>query len=651
MFQSRNLKRSLVAFKNIAKCNGACSHVSPVLTKQSSTDFSHQAHSNSYTSSSGWKSPILYAAGGALLLAGLKSHQDSKLAYAEEPDVAVSPDSLDDIVPVDIDTILEESPQPEAPQSLVKVVSENETVPVEVTEAVVEETVASTESEVVDEVVEEEPAKLPAFPEQVQYLLIGGGTASYSAMRAIRKRDVTAKVLIVTDEQIVPYMRPPLSKELWHTDDNDASRNLLFKQWNGKYKSILYDRSNFYCAPEELEAREEGGVALATGKKVVKLNARKNVATLDDGTEIVYDKCLVATGGVPRTLPVFASAPEDIQNRVTVFRKIQDYLNLDEVTNNVKSITVIGGGFLGSELSCALAFKGRQSNFQVNQIFKEKGNMSRVLPEYLTKWTTKKVKSEGVNVISESVVDQAQMDDGRVKLTLDNGQEVVTDHVVVAVGLDVDTQLAKSAGIEVDEKHGGYRVNTELQARSNIWVAGDASCFYDTKLGRRRVEHHDHAVVSGRLAGENMTGAQKSYYHQSMFWSDLGPDVGYEAIGVIDSSLKTVAVFSKVAAATDTPVGALNEGLREEAQLGSGEAAVALQEAPVTMPKKVPFDKEEFQKGVIFYLRNEVVVGVLLWNIFGRMPLARKIIREQQTYEDYGELAKHFQVYNDDDEE
>ena len=43
--------------------------------------------------------------------------------------------------------------------------------------------------------------------------------------------------------------------------------------------------------------------------------------------------------------------------------------------------------------------------------------------------------------------------------------------------------------------------------------------FYDCKLGRRRVEHHDHAVVSGRLAGENMTGAQKSYVHQSMFWS------------------------------------------------------------------------------------------------------------------------------------
>ncbi len=66
---------------------------------------------------------------------------------------------------------------------------------------------------------------------------------------------------------------------------------------------------------------------------------------------------------------------------------------------------------------------------------------------------------------------------------------------------------------------GGYLVNAELQARNSIWVAGDAACFYDIKLGRRRVEHHDHAVVSGRLAGENMSGsAAKPYLHQSMFW-------------------------------------------------------------------------------------------------------------------------------------
>jgi len=74
--------------------------------------------------------------------------------------------------------------------------------------------------------------------------------------------------------------------------------------------------------------------------------------------------------------------------------------------------------------------------------------------------------------------------------------------------------------------------------------------------------------VSGRLAGENMTGAGRPYWHQSMFWSDLGPDVGYEAIGLVDSSLPTVSVFAQ-ASDQDTPravVERTGEGLRSETE-------------------------------------------------------------------------------------
>lgn len=73
---------------------------------------------------------------------------------------------------------------------------------------------------------------------------------------------------------------------------------------------------------------------------------------------------------------------------------------------------------------------------------------------------------------------------------------------------------------------------------------GDCASFHDITLGRRRVEHHDHAVISGRLAGENMAGGVRPYAHQSMFWSDLGPKVGFEAVGLVDSSLETVGVWA-----------------------------------------------------------------------------------------------------------
>nr|CAB3220664.1 apoptosis-inducing factor 1, mitochondrial [Phallusia mammillata] len=482
-----------------------------------------------------------------------------------------------------------------------------------------------------------EAAVIPEFPEQVQYLLIGGGTASYAAMRAIRKHDVNAKILIISSDTEIPYMRPPLSKELWYSDDSEAAKQFQFKQWNGKWRDIYFENADFYCKPSEL-ADKPNGVALALNKMVTRLNPSDNVAILDDGTEIKYEKCLIATGGRPRNLGSVAKAGDEIAKRTTLYRRASDFLELDEKTDGIESVTVIGGGFMGSEIACALGHKGGLKGFQVNQLFPEKGNMGLVLPEYLTKWTTEKVKSEGVNVVTEALLKDVAMENDKVKLSLSNGDELLTDHIVVAVGLDIDTSLSDSAGIEVDEKHGGYRVNAELQARSNIWVAGDAACFYDVKLGRRRVEHHDHAVVSGRLAGENMTGAQKHYFHQSMFWSDLGPDVGYEAIGLVDSRLPTVGVFAK-ATEKDTPRGAEEEGLRG----GEDESGTATDEQT---PEPTSAVSDDFGKGVVFYLRDKAVVGVLLWNVFGRMSIARKIIRDNQSYEDYSELAKLFKIHS-----
>ena len=75
--------------------------------------------------------------------------------------------------------------------------------------------------------------------------------------------------------------------------------------------------------------------------------------------------------------------------------------------------------------------------------------------------------------------------------------EVVADSVVVAVGLSPDTELAEKAMLEVDSGKGGILVNAELEARSGVYAAGDVCSFYDTQLGRRREEHHDHATVSG----------------------------------------------------------------------------------------------------------------------------------------------------------
>ena len=150
-------------------------------------------------------------------------------------------------------------------------------------------------------------------PEKVPYLLIGAGTASFAAYRAIKAKDPTAKILIIGDENRLPYMRPPLSKELWYPPLEEVEEDgkkitrpaslvaiddaeLKFRQWNGRERSLYYEPEPFYTPLSKLENRENGGISVLKGRRVEKVDPKTQVAYLDDGTQIGYDKCLIATG-------------------------------------------------------------------------------------------------------------------------------------------------------------------------------------------------------------------------------------------------------------------------------------------------------------------------------------------------------------------
>uniref|UniRef100_A0A8C3XUB8 FAD/NAD(P)-binding domain-containing protein n=1 Tax=Chelydra serpentina TaxID=8475 RepID=A0A8C3XUB8_CHESE len=166
------------------------------------------------------------------------------------------------------------------------------------------------------------PSARPECPAHAPFLLIGGGTAAFAAARSIRARDPGARVLIVSEDPDLPYMRPPLSKELWFSEYPNVTETLRFKQWNGKERSIYFQPPSFYTPARDLSYIENGGVAVLSGKKVVHMDVRGNVVKLDDGTQISYDKCLIATGGSPRNLPAIERAGKDVQQRLTLFRKV-----------------------------------------------------------------------------------------------------------------------------------------------------------------------------------------------------------------------------------------------------------------------------------------------------------------------------------------
>lgn len=221
-------------------------------------------------------------------------------------------------------------------------------------------------------------------------------------------------------------MRPPLSKELWYGDDAEMAKSLNFHQWNGTFRSLFYEPEPFYTPVEELNSTKNGGISLARGWKVKSINISEKKVKLNDGKEISYNKCLIATGSIPKTLKLYDEANQNIKDKFSVFRSIADFEDLQEELNHVKSIAIIGGGFLGSELAASLANHGKKHGIKIYQIFKEKGNMGKVLPKYLSQWTTEKVRFEGVEVVTDSEVENCTLDKSgeKINLILNNGNNV-----------------------------------------------------------------------------------------------------------------------------------------------------------------------------------------------------------------------------------
>jgi programmed cell death 8 (apoptosis-inducing factor) len=265
-------------------------------------------------------------------------------------------------------------------------------------------------------------------------------------------------------------MRPPLSKEVWF-DPELAAGNQKFKQWNGVERSLFYEPDDFYLNADKLNDVANGGVSIVRGYAVTNINVDQQIVTLDDGTEIKYDKCLLATGVRPRSLEIFERVPSQIQHKIWLYKGLDDFSEFKKNVEKSHSVAIVGGGFLGSELACSLANFGRGKNLKVYQLFHEPGNMGKVLPEYLSAWTTNRVREEGVEVLPKSqVIGVKPFNGDKVELMLNDGKNVIVDHVIVAVGTNPNVELAKSAGLEVDSKFGGFVVNAELEARSNLFV-------------------------------------------------------------------------------------------------------------------------------------------------------------------------------------
>lgn len=311
------------------------------------------------------------------------------------------------------------------------------------------------------------------------------------------------------------------------------------------------------------------GVDLHLGRRVVALDPAGKTVQDDRGQTIRYGKLLLATGGRPRRLPFGGEG-------VVYYRTLEDYRRLRRLADERRRFVVIGGGFIGAEVAAALAMNGRE----VTMLFPEDGLGAALFPADLSRFVTNYYAEQGVDVRpGEMVSDIEQNGDGLYIVTTGSGAVLEADAVVAGIGIQPNVELAESAGLEVDN---GILVDEHLLTSApDVYAAGDVASFYSPILGKRlRVEHEDNANTMGLAAGRNMAGLNEPYHHLPFFYSDLF-DLGYEAVGELNPHLETVTHW-----------------------------------------------EEPYRQGVIYYLSHGEVRGVLLWNTWGKVDVARRLIAE-----------------------
>jgi NADPH-dependent 2,4-dienoyl-CoA reductase/sulfur reductase-like enzyme len=308
------------------------------------------------------------------------------------------------------------------------------------------------------------------------------------------------------------------------------------------------------------------GVSLRTGGRVAAIDRSARRVALEGGETVGYERLLLATGGTPRRLPF---GGED----VVYYRTVGDYRRVQALPVG-KHVAVVGGGFIGSEMAASLATAG----YRVTLLFPEDGIGARLFPRDLAVHLNGYYAEREVEVRPGERLAGLAADGGKFVLRTDRG-EIRADLVVAGLGIVPNDGLAASAGLGVDD---GILVDEGLRTSDPaVFAAGDVARFPSRALGLRiRAEHEDNANRMGREAGRAMAGAEVAYRHLPFFYSDLF-DLGYEAVGLLDPGLEVVADW-----------------------------------------------QEPFRKGVVYYVSEGQVRGVLAWGTFGKMDAARALIAE-----------------------
>ena len=324
------------------------------------------------------------------------------------------------------------------------------------------------------------------------YVILGNGAAGLSAAKAIRERDKTGSVIMISNEAYPTYNRPMLTKSM--VAELDA-------------KEILVEPEAWY---------QENNIHLLLEKEVTGIHTDKKEITLSDGTALKYTKLIYALGSECFVPPI----PGTDKPEVVAIRRMSDIEKIEAMLYRVQNVVVIGGGVLGLEAAWEL----KKSRKQVVVLEAAPQIMGRQLDEGASQMLTDISRSNGIDIHAGVQIASIEGESSVTGVKLADGREFPAELVIVSAGVRANVGAAKNAGLDINR---GIVVNADMSTSDeNIFACGDCAEYEGINYAI-----WPQALEQGKVAGANAAGDALTYTTVSAGLSFHGMNTGLYAIG------------------------------------------------------------------------------------------------------------------------
>jgi NADPH-dependent 2,4-dienoyl-CoA reductase/sulfur reductase-like enzyme/nitrite reductase/ring-hydroxylating ferredoxin subunit len=317
------------------------------------------------------------------------------------------------------------------------------------------------------------------------FVIIGGGAAGDMAAQTLRENEYRGRIIVISADKYYPYDRTNLTKFYLQGKTDKKSIQLRTKEFYD-----LYDIE--FMLDTTVEALDRDKKSIITGNG-----------------EVRYDSLLIASGGTPRTLDVSGSEHKQIKT----LRSLEEADDIIKASENTQRIALVGAGFIAMEAAFSLHSRGKD----VTVIAPESIPFERVFGEDIGNLIQKQHEDKGIRFKLGQGVKKFNGNGSVESVTLDNGENIEADLVIVGIGVKPATEFVSS--LDMDDE-GGIKVDASFRAAENIYAAGDVALFPFSLTGELiRIEHWRTAEQQGRIAAINMAGGKAVFNSMPFFWT------------------------------------------------------------------------------------------------------------------------------------